>query len=178
MKTGGLGQVKKRKTTIHSIHNWFCPWYSKKICWMWHDCISSLHQKQFLCFYAVQSQLCYTIWKPYWANCFLLFGSNAHQDNGHHQLCTTTTEPIPSFSWCLTFTITRAHNLPCPTYSCTVTSTTTTPFVPPLPPQQQIPFEEYSPDTTSYSLPQNNKRKKYTPTKVDDYHHESNTKQV
>ena len=36
-----------------------------------------------------------------------LFGSNAHQDNGHHQLCTTTTESIPKFSWCLTFTITR-----------------------------------------------------------------------
>ena len=48
----------------------------------------------------------------------------------------------------------------------------------PTPAPQQIPFEEYDPDTTSYSLPQNNKRKKYTPTKVDDYHHESNTKQV
>ena len=37
------------------------------------------------------------------------------------------------FSWCLTFTITRAHNLPCPTYSCTVTSTTTTPLSHPCP---------------------------------------------
>ena len=44
-------------------------------------------------------------------------------------------------------------------------------------PQQQVPFEEYDPDT-SYSLPQNNKRKKYTPTKIDDYHNESNIKQV
>ena len=55
------------------------------------------------------------------------------------------------------------------------------PHLPPLcptPAPQPIPFEEYNPDTTSYSLPQNNKRKKYTPTKVDDYHHESNLKQV
>ena len=52
------------------------------------------------------------------------------------------------------------------------------PLCPTPAPQQQIPFEEYDPDTTSYSLPQNNKRKKYTLTKVDDYHHESNTKQV
>ena len=57
-------------------------------------------------------------------------------------------------------------------------------LLPPPPPlcatpaPQPIPFEEYDPDTTSYSLPQNNKRKKYTPTKVDDYHHESNTKQA
>ena len=52
------------------------------------------------------------------------------------------------------------------------------PLCPTPAPQQQIPFEEYDPDTTAYSLPQNNKRKKDTPTKVDDYHHESNTKQV
>ena len=57
-------------------------------------------------------------------------------------------------------------------------------LLPPLPPlcpapaSQPIPFEEYNPDTTSYSLPQNNKRKKYTPTKIDDCHHESNLKQV
>ena len=51
------------------------------------------------------------------------------------------------------------------------------PLCPTPVPQQQVPFEEYDPDT-SYSLPQNNKRKKYTPTKIDDYHNESNIKQV
>ena len=57
---------------------------------------------------------------------------------------------------------------------------TLTQLMPPPPPlcttpapQQQVPFEEYDPDT-SYSFPQNNKRKKYTPTKIDDYNNESN----
>ena len=47
----------------------------------------------------------------------------------------------------------------------------------PTPAPQQVPFEEYDPDT-SYSFGQNNKRKKYTPTKIDDCSHESNVKQV
>ena len=41
-------------------------------------------------------------------------------------------------------------------------------------PQQQIPFEEYDPDV-SYSSTYNNKRKKYTPTKLNDQNNESHT---
>ena len=51
------------------------------------------------------------------------------------------------------------------------------PLCPTSAPQQQIPFEEYDPDTP-YSSTYKNKRKKYTPTRIDDYKNESNTKKV
>ena len=51
------------------------------------------------------------------------------------------------------------------------------PLAPTPAPQQHIPFEEYDPDS-SYSSTYNNKRKKYTPTRLDEYDNESNIKQV
>ena len=51
------------------------------------------------------------------------------------------------------------------------------PLYPTPAPQQQVPFEEYDPDI-AYSSTYNNKRKKYTPTRIDDFNNESNIKQV
>ena len=51
---------------------------------------------------------------------------------------------------------------------------------PPAPtpaPQQHAFFEEYDPNT-AYPSAHNNKRKKYTPIRIDEYNNESNTKQV